>query len=150
MRVEIYLVVFLLATGSALAFGTRGEKWIGATVLIGNLLTIATERLLADSFVSVLLPYLVLDAVLAVILCCIAVRHPSWVAICVSAFQINGTLGHLVKLFAMHTIPFSYAFLLKVWAWPMVLSMLAARWLPGLRRTLMARDWPPVIRQNAG
>jgi hypothetical protein len=60
----------------------------------------------------------------------------------VSAFQINGVFGHLVKIVAPNTIPFSYAFLLRVWAWPMVIAMLSGRFFPGLSRTLTRRNWP--------
>lgn len=144
MRVEIYMSLLLVATGSALLFGTRGERWLGATILGGNLLTLVIEQTLGSAFGSVSLLYLLLDWALAAALCAIAVRFPTWVAVCVSAFQVNGALGHLVKLLAVHTIPFSYAFLLKVWAWPMVLTLLAARFLPSLRQTLAARDWPTL------
>ncbi|HEV2594604.1 MAG TPA: hypothetical protein VGU01_05325 [Sphingomicrobium sp.] len=147
MRVEIYLLMLVLATGSALLFGTRGERWLGATVLGGNVFTVLLERYLGETFASVSLGYLALDAVLAVILCLIAIRFPSWVSICVSAFQINGTLGHLVKLLAHGTIPFSYAFLLKFWAWPMLLVLLAGRWLPAMHTPLLARDFPPFVRR---
>ena len=149
MRVAIYLVLLVLATGTALLFGTRGEKWVGATVLAGNLLTMALENAIGEKFASVFPLYLALDAGLAIALCVIAVRYPSWVAICVAAFQVNGTLGHLVKLVAIDTIPFSYAFLLRVWAWPMVLALLAARFMPSMRSILLARDWPLRERQPA-
>jgi hypothetical protein len=149
MRVAIYLVLLVLATGTALLFGTRGEKWVGTTVLAGNLLTMALEHAIGEKFASVFPLYLALDAGLAIALCVIAVRYPSWVAICVAAFQVNGTLGHLVKLVAIDTIPFSYAFLLRVWAWPMVLALLAARFMPSMRSTLLARDWPLYERQAA-
>jgi hypothetical protein len=148
MRIEIYLFLLVLATGSALLLGTRGERWVGATVLAGNALTFALERLFGTAFSSVPFAYLGLDAGLAVLLCAVAVRHPSWTAICVSAFQINGTLGHLVKLVAPQTIPFSYAFLLKFWAWPMVLTILLGRGIPRMRGILKARDWPPVVRRS--
>ena len=149
MRVAIYLVLLVLATGTALLFGTRGEKWVGTTVLAGNLLTMALENAIGEKFASVFPLYLALDAGLAIALCVIAVRYPSWVAICVAAFQVNGTLGHLVKLVAIDTIPFSYAFLLRVWAWPMVLALLAARFMPSMRSILLARDWPLRERQPA-
>ena len=149
MRVAIYLVLLVLATGTALLFGTRGEKCVGTTVLAGNLLTMALENAIGEKFASVFPLYLALDAGLAIALCVIAVRYPSWVAICVAAFQVNGTLGHLVKLVAIDTIPFSYAFLLRVWAWPMVLALLAARFMPSMRSTLLARDWPLYERQAA-
>jgi hypothetical protein len=144
MRVELYLVLLLLATFASLWRGTRGEKWIGGTVLSGNLLTIGIEHALGKAFLSVSFGYLALDAVLAAVLCAIAVKYPSWVSICVSAFQINGTLGHLVKLLAPHTISFSYAFLLKFWAWPMVLAILIGRCAPRLHQMLRAADWPPL------
>ncbi|GAA3894393.1 hypothetical protein GCM10022276_11940 [Sphingomonas limnosediminicola] len=147
MRVEVYLLLLSVATGSAIIFGTRGERWLGATILAGNVLTLLVERILGEIYASVSFGYLALDALLAATLCLIAVRFPSWVAICVAAFQINGTLGHLVKLLAIHTIPFSYAFLLKVWAWPMVLSLFAARCLPAMRTTLLARNWRPLARR---
>jgi hypothetical protein len=149
MRLAVYLVLLLLATGSALRLGTRGERWIGATVLSGNALTFAFERLFGTAFSSVPFAYLGLDAGLAALLCAVAVRYPSWVAICVSAFQINGTLGHLVKLFAPQTIPFSYAFLLKFWAWPMVLTVLLGRGVPRMRAILRAREWPPLVRPRS-
>jgi len=148
MRVEIYLLLLVVATGSAIIFGTRGERWIGATILGGNLMTILIERVFAETFASVSLGYLALDALLAGILCAVAMRFPTWVAICVAAFQVNGTLGHLVKLLAVGTIPFSYAFLLKVWAWPMVLALLAARWVPSMRAVLLARHWPPFVHRQ--
>jgi hypothetical protein len=147
MRVEIYLILLVVAVGSALLFGTRGEKWIAWTILAGNLLTILFERAFNENFAGVLLGYLALDAALAVILCAIAVRFPTWIAISVAAFQINGTMGHLVRLLATATIPLSYAFLLKVWAWPMVLALLASRFVPSMHALLLARDWPLPARR---
>jgi hypothetical protein len=147
MRVEIYLSLLAAAVGSALLFGTRGEKWIAWTMLGGNLLTLGVERAFAEMFSNVLLGYLALDAALAAILCLIAVKFPTWIAISVAAFQVNGTMGHLVRLLATATIPFSYAFLLKVWAWPMVLALLASRFIPSMHALLLARDWPPFARR---
>lgn len=129
-------------------FGSRGEKWIAATMLAGNLLTILVEHWAARTFSSVSNAYVVLDMLLAMALCAIAVRFPSWVAICIAAFQVNGAFGHLVKLVAAQTIPFSYAFLLKVWAWPMVIALLVARGAPQLGATLLSRNWPPFAKRE--
>ena len=53
MRVEFYL--FLLAVAAVLAIwrGTAGERWIAATVLAGNLLTLLIVRAGARTFASV-------------------------------------------------------------------------------------------------
>jgi hypothetical protein len=150
MRVELYVLLLGAATGSALLFGTKGEKWLAGTILGGNLLTFVIERLVGETFAAVSFGYLALDALLAAILCLIAVKFPTWVAILVAAFQVNGTLGHLVKLLAVDTIPFSYAFLLKFWAWPMVMALLAARGFPSMRGALLARNWPPFVSRHKG
>lgn len=149
MRVVAYLLLLFFATGSALFRGTRGERWIGLTVLAGNLISFLVEQTVARSFGSVSLVYLAVDGSLAAALCLIAVRYPSWVSILVSAFQINGALGHVVKLVAPHTIPFSYAFLLRFWAWPMVLAMLIGRAVPRLHRILTARSVARIRSRTA-
>ena len=141
MRVLIYVLLLVCATGLALFRGTPGERWVAATVLTGNLLSFLVEHTLARSFGSVSLTYLWLDIGLAGLLCFIAVKHPCWVTILVAAFQINGSLGHLVKLLAPGTIAFSYAFLLRVWAWPMVISMLVGRAVPKLHRVLTVQTF---------
>jgi len=146
MRVEIYIFLLVLAAGLAIWRGTAGERWIAATVLAGNLLTLVIVRAGARTFASVSLFYFGADALLALVLCAIAVMYPTWVSVLVSAFQINGVFGHLVKIVAPNTIPFSYAFLLRVWAWPMVIAMLSGRLFPELRRTLTRRHWPGALR----
>lgn len=146
MRVALYLALIVLATVLALWRGTAGEKWITSIVLCGSLLTIPLVGRGGSSFASVSLMFMLLDGFVAFLLCLVAVRYPCWVAILVAAFQINSALGHVVKLLAPHTIPFSYAFLLRVWAWPMVFAMLLSRALPQLRAIIKAKDWPPLIR----
>lgn len=74
MRVEVYLLLLSVATGSAIIFGTRGERWLGATILAGNVLTLLVERILGEIYASVSFGYLALDALLAATLCLIAVR----------------------------------------------------------------------------
>jgi hypothetical protein len=147
MRVAFYLLLLAVAAGLAIWRGTAGERWIGITVLAGNALTLAVVRAGAKTFASVSFFYFGVDACLAVILCTIAVFYPTWVSVLVSAFQIDGVFGHLVKIVAPNTIPFSYAFLLRVWAWPMVIAMLSGRFVPGLRRTLTRRSWPDPFRR---
>lgn len=61
-------------------------------------------------------------------------------AVLIATFQINGTLGHAVKLVSPETIDLSYAILLRLWGWPMVLTLLVARFMPALRRVLRQSD----------
>jgi len=148
MRVAAYLALIVLATILAFWRGTPGERWSTTIVLVGSLLTLLIVQSEANSFASVSMIFMLLDAIVAVLLCVVAVRYPAWVTILVAAFQVNATLGHIVKLVAPHTIPFSYAFLLRVWAWPMVIAMLLCRVSPNLHAILKARDWPPFARRR--
>jgi hypothetical protein len=148
MRVVAYLTLIVLATILAFWRGTPGERWSTSIVLLGSLLTMLIVKSQAHSFASVSVIFMLLDALVAALLCIVAVKHPAWVTILVSAFQINATFGHIVKLIAPDTIPFSYAFLLRVWAWPMVITMLISRTSPPLRAILRARDWPPFARRR--
>jgi hypothetical protein len=142
------LALIVLATILAFWRGTPGERWSTSIVLLGSLLTLLIVQSEASSYASVSMIFMLLDAVVAVLLCVVAVRYPAWVTILVAAFQINAALGHIVKLVAPHTIPFSYAFLLRVWAWPMVIAMLISRTSPQLHAILKAEDWPPFTRRR--
>ena len=48
MLVEIYVFLLLVATGSAIIFGSRSERWVGAVVLGGNALTILLESFIDE------------------------------------------------------------------------------------------------------
>ena len=144
MRVIIYLMLLLAATVWTLLRGTLPERRLASLLLAGNVLTglllIAGGG--ANGYAHALITYFALDAALATALVLLAVRSPSLLTIAVAAFQINGTLAHLVKLVAPATFPFSYAVLLKIWAWPMIASLLVARFAPAMSLELKAKHWP--------
>jgi hypothetical protein len=151
MRVLIYVTLLLVATGAALIFGKREEKATAAVLLAGNLGSALIEHLFSShAFLTLSLAYFSFDALLAVALCGLAVRWPTWLAILIAAWQVNGTLAHLVKMAVPETVAISYAVLLKFWAWPMVLVLLAARIRPALRSPLRAARWPHIWRAPTG
>jgi hypothetical protein len=117
--------------------GSPEERSIGIVLLVGNLATVATLALFkADDFRHVSEMYVAVDALCSIALCALATKRPSWMAIFIAAFQINGTLGHLVKILSPETLTLSYAFLLRAWAWPMIIVLLVCHWNPNLRDIL--------------
>lgn len=137
----IYAGLFFLAVASALLVGTRDEKVVALVLLVGNLSTIGLLAAKQGSaYLSISVVYFLIDAIATVILCWVAVKAPTWMTVLVAVFQINGTLGHLVKLVSPTTIQFSYAFLLRIWAWPMILVVIAARLEPRLQKPLRQSD----------
>ena len=141
-RVALYALLVALSIGLAFARGRRVTKIVAGIILVGNLMTTLIEYSDDGAFLNLSLYYLTLDGGLAVLLVGLAVRQPCWLTICVAAFQINGVLAHLVRMLAPEIFPVSYAILLKVWAWPMVLALLASSILPALSRNLLNKDWP--------
>lgn len=137
----LYAATLLTAILLSWLNGTRPERRVALVLLAGNLATIATLLLSpGQDFTYVSAAYLAVDISGAVALCWIAVRHPSWMTVLVATFQVNGTLGHAVKLVSPETMDLSYAILLRLWGWPMVLTAIVARFKPGMRRILRQSD----------
>ena len=151
MRVIVYFTLLALATGIALVRGTPVERALAATLLTGNLATWGIVQLdSSHHYSSVMQWYFIADALLAVLLCAVAIRWPTWASILIAAFQLNGLLGHVVKLVSPETFPLSYALLLKIWAWSMVGVLLLSRWRPDMRQILSRHRWPYASPAQAG
>ena len=151
MRVIVYFTLLALATGIALVRGTPVERALAATLLTGNLATWGIVQLdSSHHYASVMQWYFIADASLAVLLCAVAIRWPTWASILIAAFQLNGLLGHVVKLVSPETFPLSYALLLKIWAWSMVGVLLLSRWRPDMRQILSRHRWPYAPPSQAG
>jgi hypothetical protein len=151
MRILIYFMLLALATGIAIWRGTPVERALGATLIAGNLATLAIVQVESSGqYSSVLLWYFLTDALLAILLCGVAVRWPTWASILIAAFQVNGLLGHVVKLASPETFPISYAMLLKIWGWSMVVVLLLSRYRPNMRRPLSGQRWPYFSRAQDG
>jgi len=143
MRIILYFTLVALATGLALWRGTAVERALATTLIAGNIGTWAIVQLGSSGhYSSVSQYYLLIDVSLAAVLCGVAIRWPTWVSVLIAAFQINGVPGHLVKMISPATFPISYAMLVKVWGWSMVVTLLLSRWRPGLRRPLSRAHWP--------
>ena len=151
MRIIAYFTLLALATGLALWRGTPVERALAATLIAGNLGTLAIVQMGSSAhYSSVSQYYLWIDALLALLLCGVAVRWPTWVSLLVAAFQLNGLLGHLVKLISPATFPISYALLVKIWGWSMIVALLASRCRPALRQPLSGGRWPYSLKARAG
>lgn len=141
----MYACLLLFSLSVAFYAGESKERKVACVFLLGNSATIIALLVSSrEEFSYVSAAYLGVDIAAVVALVAIALRHPSWMTILVAAFQVNGCLAHLVKLLAPDTIEISYAILLRAWGWPMVLTLLAARWHAPLRLTLRQSNLSPL------
>lgn len=137
----LYACVLLIALSIAMGRGSDAERRVGIVLLAGNLATLLAIGLNSvANFTFVSVTYLTVDVLASLALCFVACGRPSWMAILIASFQINGTLAHIVKLLAPETLDLSYAILLRIWGWPMVLTLLLAHWKGALQRVLRQSD----------
>ena len=128
LSVPFYYALLLLCWGYALLRGGAPEK-IGATVvLVGSLLTLATVSNQASSYASVETGVLIVDVAAFIAFLVLALRAKRFWPIWITALQLIGTSGHLVKLVDPETIPKAYAFAAIFWSYPMLALLALGTW----------------------
>src|SRR5207253_9399617 len=102
-------------------------------------------------FQSVPVRLFVVDALLLLALCLIAIRANRWWPIPVAGCQLVAVLVHAGKLLDPGMIPNGYAFLVKIWSWPMVALLAYGTWAyrSRLRQGTIVSDWKPSSTRQA-
>jgi len=121
-NVAVYCALLLACWAYALRRGGAPEK-IGATILaVASFLTAAAISGPA-TFSSVEMGALIVDLLCLVAFLLLALRAERFWPLWIAALQIVGTAGHGVKFVDPETMRFVYAFLLAIWAYPMLLLL---------------------------
>lgn len=102
-------------------------------------------------FQSVPVRLFLMDVLLLVALCVIAIRANRWWPIPVAGCQLVAVLVHAGKLLDPSMIPSGYAFLVKISSWPMVALLGYGTWAhrQRLRQGIIVPDWKPSSIQQA-
>jgi hypothetical protein len=128
LPVPVYYALLLLCWGYALLRGGAPER-IGATiVLVGSLLTLAAVSSLAVSYASVETGVLLVDAATLVAFLILALRAERFWPIWLTALQLIGTTGHVIKLVEPDIIPRAYAFAAIFWSYLMLPLLALGTW----------------------
>ena len=92
----------------------------------------------------------IVDMILLVALCLIAIRANRWWPIPAAGCQLIAVLAHAGKLLDPTMIPDGYAFLVTIWSWPMVLLLgLGTRaHRRRLRDGAIVPDWKPSFARR--
>ena len=87
----------------------------------------------------------VVDMILLAALCLIAIRANRWWPIPAAGCQLVAVLVHAGKLLDPTMIPDSYAFLVTIWSWPMVLLLGLGTWAHRrrLKEGVIVPGWKP-------
>lgn len=151
MNVIVYQILLLACWAYALRRGGTPEK-IGATILvIGSYLSYAAFRAHAAfpltqspgrdiSFQSVEFGVLTIDVLCSIAFLALALRADRFWPMWVAALQVLGTASHAVKYIDPEILGRTYAFMLAVWSYPMILLMVIGTWRHRRRLTRFNAD----------
>jgi hypothetical protein len=120
------------ATAGAYTAALAGSAYFGFLRVPGN-------------FRVVPLGLFLVDFLLLVALCAIAVRANRWWIIPAAGCQLVAVLVHTGKLLDPNMVPRSYEFLTDVWSWPMVALLAIGTWAHRrrLKQGIIVPDWKP-------
>jgi hypothetical protein len=111
----------------ALRRGGVPEKIAAIVITSGWLLSLGVMSH-TGAFQSVEIGILVVDLVCLLIFIAIALRADRFWPLWVAALQLIGTAGHGASLVDPAIVPRTYAFIISVWAYPMIFLMIVGTW----------------------
>ena len=127
-NVLVYTALMLACWGYAVGRGGVPER-IGATILVvASFLTAAVIDDGRGSFRGVEIGVVVVDILCSLAFVLLALHADRFWCLWIAALQIGGTMGHAVKFVDPGIIPRAYAFTLAIWAYPMLVLLVAGTW----------------------
>jgi hypothetical protein len=145
MNVVTYDLLLVGCCAYALRRGGAPER-IGTLIMAaGSLLTVAAVSGGHSSFRSIEFGILVVDLLCVIAFVLLALHAERFWPLWVAAFQIISTAGHAVKYVEPDIIGRAYAFLLAIWAYPMILLLVVGTWRhqQRLARLGIDKSWSP-------
>lgn len=116
-------VLLFACCGYALLRGGAPER-IGASIYaVGTGLTVLARHEAAIRFGSVEIGILIVDMAALIAFLVLALRARRFWPIWITAFQAVSTAGHVARLADPEMLRWTYAFLLGIWSYPMLLLL---------------------------
>lgn len=138
-RIIFYNGLLLLVFAYAMAKGGRSERAAALILLVGSLLTRAIYMLpVADRYGDVEFSVLLVDAAGVIGFTWVALKSDRYWPIWIAALQLIAMLVHLAKLIEPSMMRTGYAFLLAIWAYPMLALIAFGTWSHHRRQRRMS------------
>lgn len=142
MRHEIFDLLLLISCVYALWRGGAPERIAGATLLLGDLLSVGVVLLHQGRYAHEEYGLFGVDLLILIILTFTALRSTRWWPLVLAGLQLDGVLVHFVHLVAPHTLPVTYLNATALWAYPMVAFLAIATWRHRSRLGRFGEDPP--------
>ena len=143
MHMAFFAVLLFLSSGYAIWRGGAPERIVGASMLVAYVATLFSHSDFAGRFTEVELGVLVIDAWLLMVLTYVTLKADRFLPIVVSGLHLATLGSHAVRMVDPSIISVTYAVLLSMWSYPMVVFLAVGTWRHQARlRTIgYDRDW---------
>lgn len=148
--VPFFLIFFVFVVIYAAWRGGGPERLTTSAFVLALAGTLYVGTQVPGNFREVPPALLLVDFLLLIVLCAVAVRANRWWPIPVAGCQLVAVLVHAGKLLEPAMIPNSYVFLIDIWSWPMVALLALGTWQHRRRLAegIIVPDWKPSYTQR--
>ncbi len=123
VKLIVFNVLLVACCGYALLRGGAPERIGAAIYAIGTGLTVLAHREAAIRYGSVEIGILIVDLAALIAFLVLALRAQRFWPLWMTAFQLISTAAHLAKWADPGMIRWTYAFLLGIWSYPMLILL---------------------------
>lgn len=128
LRLALFIALLLACCGYALARGGTPERIVAASLLTAYVATILGYAELSIRFDQVEVAVLAVDGLLLAVLVAVALRADRLWPLMVAGLHLASVGAHLLKIFDINMIRVTYALLIAVWSYPMLVLLALGTW----------------------
>lgn len=124
----MFTALLLGSCAYALLRGGAPERVVGGSLLAAYGATLLAYSELPNRFEQVEIAVLLVDGVLLCALAAVALRADRAWPLFVAGLQLTTIGAHLIKFFDANMIPVTYAVMIAMWSYPMLIALAAGTW----------------------
>ena len=143
LRITIFVALLILTCGYALWRGGAPERAVGTALLAATAASAVVRADVDHRFVEMETGLLIVDGVLLIVLVMVASRADRGWPLLVAGLHLVTVGAHVTKLVEPGMIPVTYALLIALWSYPMLIALGIGTWRHHcrIRRHGTDHDW---------
>lgn len=127
-RILLFDALLLATCAYALWRGGAPERIAAGAMVVAYLGTLASYGPLASRFAQVETGVLIVDTVLLIVLVTVALKADRAWPMALAALQLDSVGVHLTRVLDLQMIRVTYALMLAMWSYPMLLLLAVGTW----------------------
>lgn len=146
-RMAFFAILLLVSSGYAIWRGGAPERTVGASMLAAYLATLFSHSEFAVRFTQVEVGVLIIDIMLMIVLAAVALKADRAWPIVLAGLHLTTVGAHAVRMIEPSMIEVTYAVMLSMWSYPMIVALAVGTWRHRRRLRVHGydRDWSAPI-----